>query len=275
MTKFYKRLRPLLGTYVEIGIDPEFSNCELATTKAFEKIEKLQKLLSFHDPKSDLSLLNNSYEKKPIMLNPLSVTVLKKAQRMTVASQGLFNFTVGGKLVRLGVLPKQTQARKKNSGEAKDLEVKGLKAKLRRPILITLDGIAKGYAVDLAVRTLKKLGVTSGYVNAGGDVRIFGSAKLPLYLRNKQGSLENLGVFSNIAVATSQTMTHQNPQFPGFIVSTNKKSIPVGTWTVLASTAWKADALTKVASLALPRDRQKIVKKLGGRLFESNVSKES
>ncbi len=35
-------------------------------------------------------------------------------------------------------------------------------------------GIAKGYAVDLAVARLRELGIGSAIVNAGGDLRAFG-----------------------------------------------------------------------------------------------------
>ncbi|MGL4562965.1 MAG: FAD:protein FMN transferase [Brevinema sp.] len=39
---------------------------------------------------------------------------------------------------------------------------------------LDLGAIAKGYAVDEAVQILKNLGLTSGIVNAGGNVRVFG-----------------------------------------------------------------------------------------------------
>lgn len=273
MVKFYKRLRPLLGTYVEIGIDPQISDPEKIVTRAFRAIEKVHQLLSFHDSKSDLSSLNQS-SLKFVELNPLSIEVLKKAQAMTKASGGLFNFTVGGTLVRSGFLPVHQRNEFLDAGDFSDLELNGRKARLKKPVRITLDGIAKGFAVDLAVQTLKKAGVTSGYVNAGGDVRIFGSAQVPLYLRNNHGSLEKLGLFSNTAIATSHNSKKKNPRFPGHIVSTTKKPILNGTWTVLAKSAWKADALTKVASqIADPAERDRILKKLGGRLLESNVSK--
>ncbi|RDV24218.1 hypothetical protein DXV75_15440 [Alteromonas aestuariivivens] len=42
---------------------------------------------------------------------------------------------------------------------------------LRRPVLITLDGIAKGYAVDLGVRALKLAGIKAGWINAAWRAR--------------------------------------------------------------------------------------------------------
>ncbi|MGA1876046.1 MAG: FAD:protein FMN transferase, partial [bacterium] len=40
--------------------------------------------------------------------------------------------------------------------------------------LVDLGGIAKGFAVDQAVRVLKEEGIAAGMVNAGGDIRLFG-----------------------------------------------------------------------------------------------------
>jgi len=47
---------------------------------------------------------------------------------------------------------------------------------------IDLGGIAKGYAVDLAVAALQDAGAISGCVNAGGDLRVFGQP-LPVAVR--------------------------------------------------------------------------------------------
>ena len=42
---------------------------------------------------------------------------------------------------------------------------------------LDLGGIAKGYAVDEAVRVLQRQGLRAGIVNAGGDLRCFGSVE--------------------------------------------------------------------------------------------------
>jgi thiamine biosynthesis lipoprotein ApbE len=41
-------------------------------------------------------------------------------------------------------------------------------------LIVDLGGIAKGFAVDRAVKALKCAGLASGVVNAGGDLRVFG-----------------------------------------------------------------------------------------------------
>ncbi len=129
MAKHYKRLRPLLGTFVEIGVVATGLKYEVGVTKAFDAIEKIQRLLSFQDPNSDLSILNQSYSQE-VVLNPISIRVLRLAQSMTRASGGLFNFTVGGKLIDLGVLPNHSKKAVLPSGGADDLIISGRNSKI-------------------------------------------------------------------------------------------------------------------------------------------------
>ena len=56
--------------------------------------------------------------------------------------------------------------------------------RFRRPLLIDFGGIAKGFAVDRAVEILKRKRVMAGIVNAGGDLRVFGSASQLVHLRH-------------------------------------------------------------------------------------------
>jgi len=42
---------------------------------------------------------------------------------------------------------------------------------------LNLGAIGKGFAVDQAIRELKKIGIKSGLINAGGDLRSFGLIK--------------------------------------------------------------------------------------------------
>ena len=73
------------------------------------------------------------------------------------------------------------------------------------PLTLDLGGIAKGFAVDKAVEALKQCGATSGYVNAGGDLRVFGDVSQSIQIRNPGNSSElmSLGSLANGAIATS------------------------------------------------------------------------
>lgn len=276
MRKISRRLRPLLGTYVEVGVERDASGgrreVEEAISHAFEAIDEVQRRLSFHDPQSDLSRLNRAAGEE-VEMHPLSARVLGLARGMTHGSQGAFNCTVGGKLVRIGALPDLDGRCSLDStlecGSAEDIEIRGRKARLARPVRVTLDGIAKGFAVDLAVRALRRNGIVSGWVNAGGDLRVFGDAVLPVERREESGNLVPLGNLRQAALASSWVKGTPDSRFPGWIVGTEgSRAIPVrtGIYSVIARSAWRADALTKVASSTLDSERASRVRALGGLL---------
>ncbi len=263
-----RRMRPLLGTFVEVTIAANGQNMDHQFNEVFYVIERMQRLLSFHDCESDLTKLNLS-RGQWITLNPLSIAALRIARRMTEVTNGLFNFTFGGQLVQDKVLPNHNFI--KNFlpvGAADDLQIKGKKAKLRRPVLITLDGIAKGLAVDLAIKKMKSLGIAYGSVNAGGDLRVFGNAHaIPISRRDANGKIELLGSFANTAMATSLGADKDQQRFPGHILSTHQRKFTDGIWTVKAPAAWLADALTKVACNSEPDHAARSVIQFGGELI--------
>lgn len=271
MKRALRRMRPLLGTYVEIGALCASDSTEpsLLFEKAFAAIEQVQSLLSFHDPHSDLSRLNYA-EGKPVRLQPDSIKVLRLAKAMSKASQGLFNPTVGGSLQGLGYLPDHSETLKVSEvplpvGDAADIEIQGRMARLSRPIRVVLDGIAKGYAVDQAIAVLQAEGYENAWVNAGGDLRVYGEdLVLPLQIRRPEGLSESVGGIKNCAAATTVVAPEYDKNFPGWVVGNDKRP-QTGVWTVLAKKAWRADALTKVASLCSDEERAEVIRRLGGR----------
>ena len=263
-----RRMRPLLGTFVEVGVDADGqASAQAAIDAAFEAIAHVHRRLSFHEPDSDLTRLNRS-RGEAVALHPMSLRVLRLAKVMMKASGERFDVTIGGALVRRGALPDTTGGPLLEQGEADDLQLAGGTAALRRPVRITLDGIAKGYAVDLAVDALRSRGIQAGWVNAGGDLRAFGACQLPVQRREADRSLTTLGELRDAAIATSQSGGDQapwNPDLPAIIVG-QRHRVRQGVVSVLARRAWRADALTKVACLAADEERGPLLQRLGGLL---------
>lgn len=258
-------MRPVLGTFVEIGADTGHShaNIEQAINAAFFVIQTIHDLLSFHELNSELTRLNQAHGAF-INVHNHTIRVLRLARGMMISSEGLFNCTVGGMMVDSGVLPNHG-GHAAPSGRAGDIEIKNGQVKLNRNVKITLDGIAKGYAVDCAIAVMKRHGVASGWVNAGGDLRVYGNMTLPVQRRELDGSFTALGSLQNAALASSHVGVECDANFPGRIVG--ERAIPaLGIWSVMSHFAWRADALTKVASLANEHDRDDIVSQLGGKM---------
>src|SRR4051795_6313320 len=115
----------------------------------------------------------------------------------------------------------------------------------------SLDGIAKGFAVDRAVEALQAAGVPAGTVNAGGDLRLFGSELEDVYVRQPHAEqrLLHIGRTTAAAVATSGSALLVDPR--GGAART-----PLAGVTVIAADCMTADALTKPCMLAPERAAQ-------------------
>lgn len=268
-----RRMRPVLGTYVEVGA--RGPQAEAALAAAFERIEQAQTLWSFQSPTSELSRLNGQPgQRVPLSRNTLRL--LRLARALMRSSDGAFDCTVGGLLVAGGTLPDHGGTAPLPRGSADDIETGPGWACLRRPVRLTLDGIAKGYAVDLAIEAMRGLDVSAGWINAGGDIRVFGDLTMPVQRREVDGTLSPLGGLRDGAVATSRVpMAHEPPSadFPACIVAGSHGGAPEpGVWTVVARTAWRADALTKVAANANPGARHELIRRLGGCLIDDAQS---
>ncbi|WP_280152611.1 FAD:protein FMN transferase [Piscinibacter sp. XHJ-5] len=262
-----KRMRPLLGTYVEVGARAgSGAAAERAVDAAFEAVRTVHGRLSFHALDSDLTRLNRAGG-EAVELQPLSLRVLRLAQAMMVATAGLFDMTVGGALVRRGALPDLGGPAPLARGEAGDLQLGRGWARLLRPVRITLDGIAKGYAVDLAVSAMRAHGATSGWVNAGGDLRAFGRHAVPVHRREADDTLVPLGALRDAAIATSHARAPDaawDAGRPALIVPLSPAQPMAGVFSVLARKAWRADALTKVACQMAGAPREAMLRRLGG-----------
>jgi FAD:protein FMN transferase len=185
-----RRARPLLGTFVEIeAAGHAESEINGAIDGAFETIQNVHRLMSFHDPDSDVSRLNREAFERPIKVHALTFRVLEAAVEMHRRSNGIFDVAVAPALQALGLLP---QANEKTSADAETQAFDAIEladgntVRFRRPdVRIDLGGIAKGFAVDRALESLQRSGVLScGLVNAGGDIAVFGNEAELVHIRH-------------------------------------------------------------------------------------------
>ena len=132
------------------------SELEGAIDAAFLAIAHVHRLMSFHDPESEVSRMNRDACYKRVRVHPWTWRVLKSAQEFSRNTNGIFDITMAGQLVKWNYLPAGYGARF-GRGSWRDiiLEATG-HVRFRRPLLIDLGGIAKGFAVDRAVEILKR-----------------------------------------------------------------------------------------------------------------------
>ena len=256
-----RRCRPLLGTFVEITASG-LAELELhrAANAAFDAIETIQRLLSTQDPQSELSVLNREGEKRPVTVSFETFELLRRAQRLAAESNGGFDFTVAPTLAEWGILP--ARLRRENAGDWRDLFLlRNRRVRFRCPMAVDLGGIAKGFAVDKAVETLRERGVTSAVVNAGGDLRAFGAHSSIVHLRHpaRPQTFVHVVCVRQGALATSSpcfTERRWRGRRVSHLVNPLNLSPVTGaiSVTVRAPECWLADALTKVVLVALCKD---------------------
>jgi thiamine biosynthesis lipoprotein len=151
-----------------------------AAQKAFNRIARLDAIMSDYKETSELNQLCHKPAKKPVTISPDLFRVLQESQKLAARSNGAFDVTVGV-VVRLWRRARRTSEMPDKERIARALALTGYKklhldAKRRTAwleedgILLDLGGIAKGFAADEAMRVLKQQGIRSALVAAGGDI---------------------------------------------------------------------------------------------------------
>jgi FAD:protein FMN transferase len=248
------RCKPLLGTYVEISIDDvSYQDSIKVIEIAFGAIEQVQSLMGFHNPNSELSKINARAHLDVIEIHNWTYAVLSIAKDIHQASNGAFDCGVGAQLVKARLLPSHYSNESAEYGGLDDVVLMAPnKIRSKKPLQLDLGGIAKGFAVDKAVEALKEAGVTSGSVNAGGDLRVFGSSSQLIAVRSPRNpeQLVNVGTLENGSIASSG-LYYANPHLSPIINPTDMKHVQFSeSYSVLAPECVYADALTKVLTIS-------------------------
>ena len=252
-------MRPLLGTLVEIRAGGPESRVNDGIAAAFAAIERVQRLMSFHDAGSDVSRINAAPAGLEVAVDPETYCVLRYALDLRERSDGAFDITIAPSLVAAGFLPyPRLAAAQVDSARFSDLELlPDCAVRWRKKGWIDLGGIAKGYAVDVAVAALRSHGITHGLVNAGGDLRSFGNRPWPIRIRapEQPETLFDVGSLCDAAIATSAGYLggrRVGSRVVDPIVDPGSGNCVAwnASVSVVASHCMAADALTKVVRLA-------------------------
>lgn len=189
--------RLLMGTIVESEANhPDLEIARQAVEASFDRMAAVDRLMSIFRPDSEISRVNRLAAKQPIQVGPATYAVLAQADRLARLTGGALDVTVGPfmKLWKLAEKRNRVPSLKELDRALHLVCYDNLSLNHRdRSVLlkedgmaIDLGGIAKGYAVDLAVEALIEHGIWSGMVNAGGDLRVLG--------RNQDGKPWRIGL---------------------------------------------------------------------------------
>lgn len=203
--------RPSMGTLVAVTAIHESANLvQEAAGRAFQEMDRVVNLLNRHDPDSAVSHLNA--EGRIQGAPPELGLVLGMALRFHGMTSGAFDPTVQPlvDLLRGGVAREDDILRALTLVDGSQVEMAPRKIRFTSPGMgITLDGIAKGYVVDVMAQVLVDHGLHHFLLNAGGDIRSHGSRedgepwRVGVQNPTKEGELPDVIPLSGMAVATS------------------------------------------------------------------------
>ncbi|MGZ5269199.1 MAG: FAD:protein FMN transferase [Ramlibacter sp.] len=267
------RARPLLGTLVAIQLADDAQEPPAllrAVDAAFDTIAQIHRCMSAHDDASDLARLARARTGERLPVHPHTAAVLRLALGWHRASAGAFDPQAAGRrLARDGARPGLGDANHEAGSFAQLRVHDDDSVQADTPLQLDLGGIAKGYAVDQAVATLRRHGIAGGLVNAGGDLRAFGPRAWPIEVQHPAvwSRTRRLLRLRDAAVASSLGA----PDNAEFVVTRRQRGARWRCSTVLARDCATADALTKWALQAPAPSLQlrATLARVGARLWRS------
>jgi len=273
-----KRTEMIMGTVVEISVIPAD---EEAIKEAFDAIKKVDELMSTYKPESEVSILNRQGENH---LSPQTSQIIQEAIKFSEMTEGAFDITCrplinlwnrAKKEEKIPTLQEIEEA--KNLVSYKKIALEGDLVKFGQPGMeIDLGGIAKGWAVDKAIQTLRKREVRAALVNAGGDLYALGRRGLwkkwevgIQHPRDQEKILTTIEV-SDRGVATSgdyrRYFTLEGRRFSHIVdprTGETVEEVPMSV-TVVAPDATTADALATGIFVLGPEEGMKLIESLPG-----------
>ncbi|MEN0054219.1 MAG: FAD:protein FMN transferase [Mucilaginibacter sp.] len=216
-----KRILKLMGNRFEISVvsdDREWANHHIDLAVA--EISRIEKLLTTFNDESQTNQINAAAGINPTKVDEEVYRLIERSLKISELTQGAFDITYGSidkSLwnfdVNMKKLPDAVIARKSvglinyrnvilnEQNTTVFLKEKGMR--------IGFGGIGKGYAADRAKILLQQNGVSSGIVNAGGDLITWGTQPddspwtIGIADPDKQMTPFSTVDISNMAIATS------------------------------------------------------------------------
>jgi len=262
--KVFKVSKKLMGCFFTLGLlsNDEKEALELLQL-GIQEIQRIEQIFSEFLPDSIVTRINLTQKNQSIAVGKECFELVERAMSISQLTKGAFDITVS---------PLKALYHFKNQDftmPTKDIRKKALQnvgfqylrlnkashmIHKKRDIKISLAAIGKGYASDKVKKLWKSMGVTSGYINASGDLNAFG--------KNAEGEFWKIGIVNpekkevplffitleNASIATSgdyeQHFMYQGEKYSHNISPFNGMPIKgIKSVTVISPSAELSDAL--------------------------------
>ncbi|MFH0918194.1 MAG: FAD:protein FMN transferase [Candidatus Omnitrophota bacterium] len=270
--QLYHDNRLLMGTFWEVS-----SPDKQASGIVFSEASRIEQLLSKYIPNSEVSRLNRLGKLK---VSPDTFYIIKKSLEFYRLTQGVFDITVAPLVDLWGFANQQFQVPSDDKiraylelvGSDKIiLQEKDNMVEFKTPgMKIDLGAIAKGFALDCAVKKLKEHNITSCLINAGGQVYALGdkfgqSWKIAIRGTNKSeiaGTLELKNKSASTSGDYEQFFFKDGIRY-GHLIDPHTgypAKVAFNSVTVVADQGLTADALSTSLFVAERKEADKILK---------------
>lgn len=166
-------------TYTIVVYGDEQQSLRQIVNAALDEVDRIDRLMSHYKPESPLSRLNREAANHAVQVGPELFDFLAESVRYSRESAGAFDITVGPLMKAWGFfrgeghMPNEAELASAYSNVGYQYLMFDQEAhtiRLARPGMeLDLGGIAKGYAVDRAIASLKRNGIDTALVNACGS----------------------------------------------------------------------------------------------------------
>ncbi len=168
----------VLGTYLEV-----LSEDKSAAGIVYQEFRRLDSIFNKYSSDSEIYKLNNNPGRE-IKVSPELIDLILKSKKYYQLTDRAFDVSKG-KLYSFwkewGENGKDFPAQEKitrlndlGSMAGIKVDVKQNTVKLKEGVSLDFSGVAKGYIVDKAAEKIKKRGINSALINAGGDIYCLG-----------------------------------------------------------------------------------------------------
>ena len=177
----------MFGTLVDISIYGESdANAQEISNQVIREFQNLHNRLHAWRP-SELSSINRAFARggTPASIKPDLAAMIQDATRLSAQSNGAFNPAIGSLIEEWGFHHDEFSPKKVDENKIKNL-IKanpqmsdivfenGIVFSKNPAVQLDLGGYAKGYALDIALKKLRKVGVKNALINIGGNIIALG-----------------------------------------------------------------------------------------------------
>ena len=173
-----------MGTLVSItAVGESHHSANEAVRAGFQEIKRLERLLSTWISESELSRVNAEAGRKPVLVSPETMTVVRTSLQIAELTDGAFNIAIGPAVDAWNISAEPRLPTTEELAALKPLvDVQYIQTDVWRRTIhlqkagmrIDVGGIGKGYAADQAVLVMKKAGAMAGVVALSGDIKTYG-----------------------------------------------------------------------------------------------------